>query len=78
MSFAKKNFFSEKRSIVDVWLGSKYPLTSGWYWWGKLIVENKSKNLINFNLEMSGKKIVMVFRGVFRTKSNIYGGFSGK
>ena len=36
------------------------------------------QKLINFNLEMSGKKIVIVFRDVFRTQSKIYGGFLGK
>ena len=29
------------------------------------------KKAINFNLETSGKKLVVVFRGVFRTQSNI-------
>ena len=35
------------------------------------------QKLIIFNLEKSGKKTVLIFRGVFRTQSNIYGGFLG-
>ena len=34
---------------------------------------------MNFNWETSRKKIVIIFRGVFRTQSNVYdGAFSGK
>ena len=37
------------------------------------------QKLINFNLETSGKKFVIVFRDVFKTLSNTYdGGFLGK
>ena len=36
------------------------------------------QKLINFNLETSGKKFIVVFKNVFRTQWKIYGGFSGK
>ena len=68
-----QNKFSQKNSIVDVRLGSKYALASDRYWQEKLIVE-KNQKVINFKVETSGKKIVIVFRGVIRTLSNIYNG----
>ena len=67
MNFAKK-IFSEKAPLPNVRLGSKYVLASGRYWKGKLIVDKKK--VINFNLETSGKKIVIVLRGIFRTQPN--------
>ena len=46
-----------------------------------LIVEKKKKiqKVTNFNLQTSGKKFFIVFRGVFKSQSNIYdGAFFGK
>ena len=47
---------------------------SDWYWQEKLVVETKFKISLILFWKLQGKKIVIVFRGVFRTQSNIYDG----
>ena len=59
-------YFLRKHYIVYVRLGSKH--ASGRYWLEKLITD--------FTLETSGKKIVTVFRGVFKIQWNVYYGAS--
>ena len=36
--------------------------------------KKRNQKLINFKVETSGKKIIIVFRGVFRTQLNIQDG----
>ena len=46
---------------------------------GKISRWKKIQKVINFKVETSGKKVVIIFRGIFRTQSNIYdGAFVGK
>ena len=59
---------SWKNSIVDVLLGSKYALASVRYLQEKKL--KKIQKVINFKVETSGKKFVIVFRGAFKTLSN--------
>ena len=73
VNFAKQFFFSRKSSNVDVRPGYKYALASQ-VLVAKVNCWKKIQKAINFNLETSGKKNVIVFIGVLRTQSNIYDG----
>ena len=71
------NFGKKIKRFAKKLQGSKYALAGGIG--SKSESVKKIEKVIDFNLETPGKKIVIVFRSVFRTQSNIYdGAFLGK
>ena len=78
VNFGEKNI-SRKSSIVECLTGFSMRLSLWQVLAGKVNRWKKIEKVINFILETPEKFFFIVFRGVFRTQSNIYdGAFLGK